>query len=534
MHNPQSRSLLPLLPFCARLVMLASSLSVVSSSLAAEEPAGKTAKPIVNNAALIPPYKPDSAVTMEGMSPDWVKTLIMAQFRIETASPEGTFASATKTLDHYAETGVNGLWINPVYERDPASKTVGFNGYGNYGPHTIDPSLTGTADIDLSFAAVKTFVNEAHKRNIRVVFDIVVWGVAKGSPVFDEHKDWFSVNGAVTEMWGGWGFNWDHPDLREWFISATVDFIIKTDADGFRVDLAPDITGYSVFEEVRKRLYARGKKVIIISEAPAERRGVYDFEQNGVGREKDPNYQDPNWLSTFSRQSGDYYLRNSISDSIKTGKGIGIVPLQDAGEGGKFRFYSYNLANHDSQATVMNGSRLKFGYPAIFAPFIPMWFIGEEWNNPKKNNVADPAMYFNTIDWAAKDVPANRAFFEDIKRFIQIRRSYPDIFEYFPENHRETNLIKVEVKGNPLESYARYAANRAIIVVPNNTETAKEFDVPVPLSSLGLKVASKHKVTDLISMKVISEAIVADDASFRATVMPDAVGIYLVEPAASL
>ena len=116
MHHPQSRPLLSLLSFCARLVILAAGFSVISSSLlAAEEQTGKVGKPIVNNASLIPPYKPDAEVKMEGLSPDWVKTLIMAQFRIETATPEGTFASATKVLDHYAEMGVNGLWINPVY-----------------------------------------------------------------------------------------------------------------------------------------------------------------------------------------------------------------------------------------------------------------------------------------------------------------------------------------------------------------------------------------------------------------------------------
>ena len=71
----------------------------------------------IDNSALIPKALPDGEVKMEGMSPDWTKTLIMAQFRIETATPEGTFQSATKVLDHYAETGVNGLWINPIWQR---------------------------------------------------------------------------------------------------------------------------------------------------------------------------------------------------------------------------------------------------------------------------------------------------------------------------------------------------------------------------------------------------------------------------------
>jgi hypothetical protein len=57
---------------------------------------------------------------------------------------------------------------------------------------------------------------------------------------------------------------------------------------------------------------------------------------------------------------------------------VGIVSLQQANEGGKFRFYTYNPINHDHFHTVINGSRLKMAYPMIFAPYIPMWFIGEE------------------------------------------------------------------------------------------------------------------------------------------------------------
>ena len=77
------------------------SLANAASSVATPPVSGKKR---INNAVLIPKYKPDAEVKMEGMSPDWVKTLIMAQFRIETATPEGMFASATKVLDHYAET----------------------------------------------------------------------------------------------------------------------------------------------------------------------------------------------------------------------------------------------------------------------------------------------------------------------------------------------------------------------------------------------------------------------------------------------
>jgi len=483
----------------------------------------------INNAALMPKYEPDDKVNMEGMSPDWVKTLVMAQFRIETATPEGTLASATKVLDHYAEMGVNGLWINPVYERDPDRSATGFNGYGNFGPHTIDPALTGTTDRDKSFAEVKTFVKEAHQRNIRVIFDIIVWGVGKGSPLLDQQKEFFLFNGARKEVWGGWAFNWDVPEMREWFVSAAVDFINRTGADGFRVDLDPSITGYGVFEEVRKRLYDQGKKVMIISEGQNERKGVYDFEQGGVGMEREPNFDDPQWQDIYFKETLDYYLRHSISDSIKTGKGVGIVSLQQANEGGKFRFYTYNPIGHDHIHPVINGSRLKMAYPMIFAPYIPMWFIGEEWNNPKRLTAGTGAMCFNTIDWATRDLPANRAFYEDVKKFLRIRRSHPEIFEYFPENHREANLVKVEAEGNSLESYARFRNGKAVIVVPNNSAAEKTFRVHLPFEAMGMDSAKGGKITDLLDEKRIVERDSSAPTTFQASVQPDSVGVYLVE-----
>jgi pullulanase/glycogen debranching enzyme len=167
-------------------------------------------------------------------------------------------------------------------------------------------------------------------------------------------------------------------------------------------------------------------------------------------------------------------------------------------------------------------------YPAIFAPFIPMWFIGEEWNNPKKNAIADPALYFNAIDWAALDIPANRAFYEDVKNFIRIRRSHPEIFEFFPDNHRETNLVKVEAEGNPLESYARFRNGKAIIVVPNNSAAEKTFKVHVPFGTLGMADAKRYKITDLLNGKRVAEQDASALTAFKAAVQPDSVGVYLV------
>ncbi len=483
------------------------------------------AEELIDNSRLLPKFQTDSEVTMEGLSPEWVKSLVMAQFRIETATPEGTFAAATKVLDHYAEMGVNGLWINPIFKRDPTSKTMGFNGYGNFGLDVIDPSLTGTSDPEASYEVVKKFVDEAHRRNIRVFFDVVTWGVAATSPLVDQHEEWFMADGKRIPAWGGWGFNWKVPELREWYATTAADLILRTGADGLRCDLEPHITGYDLFGEIRKRLYDQGRKIIIISEFVNERKGVYDFEQVGAGWEKGEEGVD----TPFVWESGDYYLNNNIVESIKDGHGIGSPPLQRQGEGGKFRYYTYCLLSHDSTKALVKGSRLRIAYQAIFAPFIPLWQIGEEWNNPYVKSSIGDAIYYNVIDWSAKDTPSNHAFFEDVKKFIQIRRSYADIFEYFPEEQRNANIVKVEAAGNPLQSYARFRNGRGILVIPNGGTETKSFEVAIPFEEMEMPPGKQYTVTDLIGGKVVATVDSSSGDSFECTINPDSVGAFLVE-----
>ena len=239
----------------------------------------------INNASLMPKYKTDDQVKLVGYSPDWVKSLIMAEIRIETATPEGTFQAATKVLDHYQEMGVNCLWVCPIYQRDEEERIIsGDNGYGSYGPGTIDNKMTGTDVYNEQIKVVKKFVDEAHKRNIRIIFDIVVWGVSKTAPIVKEHPEYFKDSaGSYYEVWGGYGYRWGNPEWQKWYVNTSADLIMKTNADGFRVDLEPTITGYSVFKDIRNKLAKQGKHVLIMAEGTNERRETYDLEQNGVG-----------------------------------------------------------------------------------------------------------------------------------------------------------------------------------------------------------------------------------------------------------
>ncbi|MCQ2432723.1 MAG: alpha-amylase family glycosyl hydrolase, partial [Clostridia bacterium] len=233
----------------------------------------------LSNADLLPKWKQDSEVRLiradeDGLlfTPDWFSSLVLVEIHPEIATSEGTLASMVPILDHLAAMGVNGIWLTPIYKKGP-----GGNGYGNWGPHTLEPAVTGCEDTEEGWRRVAAFIAEAHRRNIRVFLDIISWGVVHSAPLIGEHPDWFR-----GEAWGGAAFDWENEDFRAWFIETCIENILKSGADGYRCDCEPGFSGYRVFAEIRIRLLAMGRKIAVIAEESSERRGTYDCEQDGV------------------------------------------------------------------------------------------------------------------------------------------------------------------------------------------------------------------------------------------------------------
>ena len=421
------------------------------------------------------------------MSPEWIDSLIIVELRPLTASTGGTLRNSYDLLDFYAEVGVNCVWLTPIYEYGP-----GGNGYGNTGVHRIGENLTGRSDQDAGWEEMKKFVDHAHEKGIYVLLDVITWGVMRGSELTQTHPDWFS-----GEAWGNDAFNWKNGELREWFTERCVENIMKTGADGFRCDCEPNYTGYNLFGDVRNRLAEQGKYVIIISEDGSDRKKTYDFEQDGVlwyaKKDRGGVYSDPTvWFVDGGLD---------IVESVKTGKGLGSAVIQNTKKAGSAKYYTNCITNHDYQKRIVLGNRLNIGYAAITAPFIPLWYMGDEFNCSWQ-----PAVQYDlTVNYADAEKPANRRFLEDVKRMIAVRRTYKDIFEYWPDDHRNTNLCKVEVaEDTGLSAYARYAGDKAVLIIPNNNENISAFvTATVPFDECGIADHEKYRLTELWTGEVL-------------------------------
>lgn len=136
-------------------------------------------------------------------------------------------------------------------------------------------------------------------------------------------------------------------------------------------------------------------------------------------------------------------------------------------------------------------------------------------------------LYGNVIDWAQKE--ENRDFFELVKKMIRIRRQHPEIFEYFPGSHRDSNICKVATdRPGLLQAYARFRNGRAVLIVPNNTEKAERFRITIPFREAELAAGKTYRVTDLLEDRTAAEV---RNGSFEAEIAAGQLGVFLVAPA---
>ena len=101
----------------------------------------------------------------------------------------GDLNGVTAKLDYVQEMGFNGIWLMPIHPSPTYHK------YDVKDYYAIDPQY-GTLD-DL-----KNLVNEAHKRGIRVIIDLVVNHTSDSHPWFLEACDYIRQNGQPGGAYG--------------------------------------------------------------------------------------------------------------------------------------------------------------------------------------------------------------------------------------------------------------------------------------------------------------------------------------------
>ena len=440
----------------------------------------------MDNSALLPAILPDEQVKMtfaaereDIKSPDWLQDMVLVEVHLATAG--GNFTAARELIDFYAGMGVNAIWFCPIYDRDGRG-----NGYGNMGLHTVDPVYAAASpDPDkpgddreryrAGWEAVRDLVVYAHSRNVRILLDVISWGVIHGSPLIDLHPDWFR-----GEAWGGAAFDWKNEAFCDWFVTQAAENLLFTGADGYRCDCEPNYGGYEIWSRVKQKCAEAGRKIVLICEdfSPRGREPVFDLEQDGV-----LDYANMTRGELYINPAAPYLVTHDITESVLSGDCIGVCPGRTKAEDrGSARYYTHCVTNHDYQHRLVRGNRLVIGYQAVLAPFLPVWFCGDEMGM----NEDDCVIYFTPIEWnRLTDSVTDRYFHEDLKKYLRIRRKYRDVIAYACPDHTETNIGSVPMTdqaGNPaaLRGYKRISGKHMIYVLPAMEDGI--YTCPLPLS----------------------------------------------------
>ncbi len=181
----------------------------------------------------------------------------------------GDFNGLTGKLDYLQDLGIDGIWLMPI------GPSPSYHKYDVTDYYDIHPDY-GTLD------DFKKFVAEAHKRNIRIVMDLVInhsssqnpWFVDAASSEDSKYRDyyvWANIDSIRDEIakkeitldsdnitqWHRaednehyyYGFfnsdmpdlNYDNPDLRKEVIEIGRFWLEEVGVDGFRLDAAKHI-----------------------------------------------------------------------------------------------------------------------------------------------------------------------------------------------------------------------------------------------------------------------------------------------------
>jgi len=192
----------------------------------------------------------------------------------------GDLLGVAEHLDYLIDLGVNALYFTPIFQ------SASNHRYHTHDYLRVDPMLGGNQ-------ALRTLLDEGHRRGIRIVLDGVFNHASRGFFQFHDilengkdsaYLDWFTVHGfplnaydhEKTPGYGAWWnlhalpkFNIQTPAVREYLLGVArswIDFGI----DGWRLDVAREIEDDSFWRDFRSVVREGNPEAYILGEVWSE------------------------------------------------------------------------------------------------------------------------------------------------------------------------------------------------------------------------------------------------------------------------
>lgn len=167
-----------------------------------------------------------------------LRSKVIYSIYVRNHSEEGNFKGVIKDLDRIKDFGVDIIWLMPIH---PIGQT---NRKGSLGcPYSIEDFRK----VNPEYGTVEDFqllIDETHKREMKVMIDVVYNHTSHNSKLFNEHPEWFyrKKDGATGNKVGEWTdiIDLDYSNYELWdYQIETLKYWSSLGVDGYRCDVAP-------------------------------------------------------------------------------------------------------------------------------------------------------------------------------------------------------------------------------------------------------------------------------------------------------
>lgn len=197
-------------------------------------------------------------------SAPWVRDAVIYELNPRTFSTAGTFDGVTARLDDLKALGASVIWLMPIHPLGQVKKkgTIG-SPYAVRDYYAINPSYGTKADL-------RRLVAEAHRRDLKVIIDIVAnhtaWdNVMMSNPAYYRHD----AQGRIVSPYD-WtdvaALDYSNPATRKYMTDVLTYWLREFDLDGFRCDVAGEVPT-DFWEHARAELEKIKPGIMMLAEA---------------------------------------------------------------------------------------------------------------------------------------------------------------------------------------------------------------------------------------------------------------------------
>ncbi|MBE4909313.1 alpha-amylase [Bacillus luteolus] len=417
----------------------------------------------------------------------------------------GDLKGITQKLDYIKDMGFTSIWLTPIFKNEPK----GYHGYWIEDFYEVEEHF-GTLD------DFKELVNEAHKRDMKVILDFVVNHTGYQHPWLNDptKKDWFHEKKGISnwnnqeqvenrELFGLPDLAQENPETKEYLLEVAKWWIEETNIDGYRLDTVRHVPKW-FWEEFSTEVKSVKEDFFLLGEVwHDDPKYVADYTETGIDsfvdypffNEAARAFSSPNqsldrldtiWQRNVNLYENPYILGNFIDNHDNV------------------RFTRRALEQNENPVT-----RLKLALSYLYtAPGIPIVYYGTE---IAMDGGEDPDNR-RLMDFRTKDELVNY-----IAKLSKVRSGNPAL------THGDFELLH---DNNGMAVFKRTFEDNTVIIAINNSTVSQEAIIPEGV------IESNMSLTGLLSDDTFTEGangyeIVLDREKADVFILSEKQGIYL-------